>query len=585
MACPEYGQVRRLHPALLIIAAIPLWLVLGFDGRLHWDEPHYLYAGAHLSIEQIVAGDFQPSFIPGFTTSRIAHVVLVNWLAGLVGIGTQLVGAVMALYAAMLLICFYVIYIVLRELAVPAAGAAIATVTVMFSPIGLYLSWKTLPDVPALMWSSLAVLAAVRLIGDGRPWVWFPVGVLALAMAALTKQVLVWTFVSFAAAAIIAKPVGVARARLLRILIVLSGASFAAFAAVLAIGGLNLLDFLKFIVVASQAAEPLAAKALNTSVALGLLWILLPIAAFHHDRSLTRFFWVWFAIATLPFLVITPRLEIRYLTPALIPLAGLVFLSFDLLARRLFVPAARRRSTMLALMVFMAVLGLSSRWVQGLTGHEVEVDSMHTLFRRLDDRFGRGMYAVTTPWEYSTFLYMRVAYPDRAVYDAFDPQRVGNPNWSSAQERFFPGRILRDVDQLRAIDKQLLYIGFPEAMPISNLRRMAGWAPMTIAEPLMQKLDSLDTLKHLSLSWMWNHPELSFTLIDQVGNYHVYQVTLPETPWAPHPQRASGSSSPVSPRAIRRIQLLAQGRRPLANRRAVVKLVPERTLNAGRSAL
>jgi len=180
-------------------------------------------------------------------------------------------------------------------------------------------------------------------------------------------------------------------------------------------------------------------------------------------------------------------------------------------------------------MIFIAAVGLSSRSVQGLTAHEVEVTSIHALLGRLDDAFGSDKYAVVTPWEYSTFLYLRLAYPDRPVYDAFDPRRTGELEWASVQERFFEGRIVRNIDQLRAIDKRLLYVGFPEAMPIANLRHLASLMPDTIGQPLIRKLNSLGTRKHLSLSWMWDSPDLSLELIDRVGNYHVYQVTLPET--------------------------------------------------------
>jgi hypothetical protein len=135
-------QVMRVsHGALLIVAAVLAWLVLGFDGRLHWNEPQYLYAGAYVPLAQVIAGDFQPSLIPGFTTSRIAHVALVNGMTGLFGIEAQLVAFVIVLYVALLLVFFGVVYVVLRELTVPATEAAVATVIVMFSPISLYLAW------------------------------------------------------------------------------------------------------------------------------------------------------------------------------------------------------------------------------------------------------------------------------------------------------------------------------------------------------------------------------------------------------------------------------------------------------------
>jgi hypothetical protein len=257
---------------------------------------------------------------------------------------------------------------------------------------------------------------------------------------------------------------------------------------------------------------------------------LLPIAAFHHDRRLKGFFWLWFAIAVVPFLILVPRLEIRYLAPALLPLAGLVFLSFEVLGRQIPVLAQQPRSMLLSLMILIAAIGLSSRWLQRLTAHEVEIDSLHTLIERFDESYGPGSYAIVNPWEYSTFLYLRVVYPDLPVYDAFDPRLIDEPQWFSAQERYFEGRVVRNADQLRAIDKPLLYVGFPEAMPLANLRRLAALLPDVVGAPLIQKLDSLPTQKHLTLSWIWDDPALSLEPTDQqVGNYLVYQVNLPET--------------------------------------------------------
>jgi hypothetical protein len=248
--------------------------------------------------------------------------------------------------------------------------------------------------------------------------------------------------------------------------------------------GLQLSDFLGFLSVARNASDPVAAKIFHILVGLGILLILLPIAAFHHDKDLTRFFLVWFGMATLPFIILVPRLEIRYLAPALIPLAGLIFLALDVLRGRLPTALARPRSEVLLAALLVCAVALSSRSVQGLTEHEVEMYSMHNLLRRLDAALGPGAYAVVTPWEYSTFLYLRLVYPNRAVYNGFDPRRVGPPEWMVEQERFFDSRVLRNVDQLRAISNPLVYIGFVDAMPIANLRDWAELTPSRSVRPL-----------------------------------------------------------------------------------------------------
>ncbi|MEM7025621.1 MAG: hypothetical protein AAF637_24025, partial [Pseudomonadota bacterium] len=254
------------------------------------------------------------------------------------------------------------------------------------------------------------------------------------------------------------------------------------------------------------------------------------------DKGLVRFFLVWLAFAVLPFVLIAPRIEIRYVAPALLPLAGLTYLGLDLclglLRQRFAVFTLRPGPALMALVVLVAGVGFASRMVQGLTAHEVEMTSFHRLIGRLDETYGRNAYALATPNEYSTFLYLRLMYPDRHIYNAFDPftapevRAISKERWASAQGRFYDGHLLRNIDQVRAMDRPLLYAGFPEAMPVANLRRMADRAPASLGAPLIQRLDKLDTRDQLALSWMWAAPELDLELVEREGNYVVYRVDL-----------------------------------------------------------
>jgi hypothetical protein len=522
----SYDRSRFFSRNLAVLPVlIAVWLAIGLDGRLHWDEPHYLYTGAFLSIEELMTGYFKPSGIEGFTVSRIAHVALVRLFAELFGIGGHLILVIMLLYTALLGVFLWVTYLILCELEVPAAGSGFATLIVGFSSVSLYLAYKTLPDVPALLWSSLAVLAAIRSV-RGRAWLWILIGALTLAAAALTKWILIWTFAAFALALLVPGHAGMPRAKALPIILAIGAGSVLVLALVLIAAGLQVSDFLAFLSVARDTSDPLAAKIFHLLVGLGILLIVLPLAALHHDKALMRFFLLWFALATLPILVAVPRLEVRYLAPGLMPLAGLTFLAVEVVRARLPAALARPRPELLLAGLLLLAVALSSRSVQGLTEHEVEIYSMHRLLRRLDAAFGPGAYAVVTPWEYSTFLYLRLAYPDRAVYDGFDPRRVGRPGWAAAQDRYFDGRVLRNVDQLRGIAEPLIYLGFSEAMPIANLRDWADRAPEPIRGAVLDQLDALPALHHLSLSWMWHSPALSFAPVAEAGNYVAYRVTL-----------------------------------------------------------
>jgi hypothetical protein len=121
----SYDRSRLFSRNLAVLPVlIAVWLALGLDGRLHWDEPHYLYTGAFFSIEELITGYFKPSGIEGFTVSRIAHVALVRLFAELFGIGGHLILIIMLLYTALLGVFLRVTCLILCDLEVPAADPA-----------------------------------------------------------------------------------------------------------------------------------------------------------------------------------------------------------------------------------------------------------------------------------------------------------------------------------------------------------------------------------------------------------------------------------------------------------------------------
>ncbi|MDR9405558.1 MAG: hypothetical protein RI580_19225, partial [Halothece sp. Uz-M2-17] len=93
----------KLNQLLILFVAVAIWLWIGFDGRLHWDEPSYLYTATYVSWQQILYEGFEPSGITGFNVSRLAHLAIIKCIAAITGPGPILIGTVIILYLAFLL--------------------------------------------------------------------------------------------------------------------------------------------------------------------------------------------------------------------------------------------------------------------------------------------------------------------------------------------------------------------------------------------------------------------------------------------------------------------------------------------------
>ena len=98
----------------LALAAIAgLWLA--HDGRHHWDEPSYLYAGLYQTPEQIIEGRIQPSGIPNFTQGRILHALFVKGVMTAAGDGPSGFHALVAINFLLIVASFVLMFHILRD--------------------------------------------------------------------------------------------------------------------------------------------------------------------------------------------------------------------------------------------------------------------------------------------------------------------------------------------------------------------------------------------------------------------------------------------------------------------------------------
>jgi hypothetical protein len=525
----------RIGRASILVAVAAVWLWLACDGRLHWDEPSYLYTGAFLPVSAIFAGEFQPSTIEGFTLSRTGHILFVKLITSIFGPGllalTVLRGCYVLLLFLFLGLTTQIVHTLLPAMRAPPRAIGL----VAFSPICLYLAWKTLPEIPAVFCAALATWALLRALETSQVR-WLPIVAVALVAVALTKNVV---GVLYGAFVVTLLAFGGFRYPLSRVLFYagLTGVgALGLFAVVLHMTGISLERYLAFIGLAGQIAKPVEMKILATGLEWGLLWGAVPLAWCSPHKREVGFFMLWLVLTTLPFLLVLNHVEERYLISNFIALTGLVHLAIEALRPKLTVWWRTQRGLSLAMYSLGAGLMFTSAAdAQLLMMHEVQTNHLDMLLHRLDSLHEAHHYALLTPVEYTLFLYIRFAYPQRNIYDVetrIDTDRAARgataANRVEFQQRFYGFRALHTIEQVRALDTELVYLGYESTFPVANLRTLARQVPL---ERLQRIVDAkihriVSTTDRMAQSWLWYHPSVTFQEIARQGHYIAMRVVL-----------------------------------------------------------
>ncbi len=499
-----------------------LWLAL--DWRLHQDEPSYLYIGAYLPFDAIMAGDFQPTGIEGHYFSRLLHVLLVHAITRVTGPGIDALVLVILIYLVLLLASVWLTFLILAELMPGADRLGRAALLMAFTPVYLYLAFTTLPETPAFFFSALAALALLRSL-DGRAALWLGVSGGALVAVAFFKNNMALLYISLVGALLLVPPFPMSRLRLVCHAVIAAGGALVLSLAFLFLAGIELTQYLAVGGALVVRDDPFVVTLLNVGLEGGVFFIALPLAFLSRQRRRALFFGTWFVLASAPLFLVFHYVEFRYLAPNLIALAGLIWLAAEVLRPYLIDWWERRRVSLLCVggIAVFAAAG-SNALALAIMIHEVRMDHLDDVVERLDHAYGRD-YAILVPWELTDFQYLRFAYPDRAVYSVqtIFPDAPGPAWWRRQQDRYYGNQVIRSIEELAALDTNLVYLGFEENFSVANLRTIVSYVPVLGLERQFQKAQFIN---HLVLSWMWDNPNVMLTERFRRGYYQVYDVKL-----------------------------------------------------------
>lgn len=512
---------------LLVAAIAGVWLAA--DGRLHLDEPSYLYAGHYLSTEQILAGDVQPSGIPRFTQGRILHALIVKGVMAPFGSGDTGFIAMILLHFVLTITSLVLAARILRALLPESRAVAPSVALLAMSPIVLFMSLKTLGDTESLLAALVATMALLRGARSGSIGLAI-VAAAALAVSALTKNQMIIMPAGFWAAMCIAPIGGIDRRRFAIYGAACGTAGFALTVVILALLDIGLAGYLASYSDAFVSSVPFIAKVVNFGTEFGLLWALVPFALLTSRRTPLLAFGLWFLFTTIPVLLAFPSIEARHLAGNLVAVGGLFALAIEAIGRR---NATWRRlrgtSRGLAATLGVVILMASNFLVLAISPHRVDLKQLAQMIESLDARYGVGRYALLTAKGYSDFHIIRLLWP---AVDARDPGTAAmavnadRGSKEAALDAYMGDRHPETIGELAVLDRPLVYMGYRRTFAAENMRTILNGASSGLGDRLIGGVDLIDHMHMPETRWLWDSPGVRLQPLTRIGHYFAFEVTF-----------------------------------------------------------
>jgi hypothetical protein len=520
------GIPRWAFMPLVVALVLGLWLAA--DGRISGDEPSYLYAAEYLSIPQLIAGDVQPSGIPGFLQGRILHILFVKGVMAVAGAGEAGFRVLQLIHLGLVALNLLIIGRILRSLLPQVAEARAVAIALAMTPIALYFAFKTTADNEALFAALVATLGLLR-IAEGGGAGWMAAVILGLAAAALTKNQMALVPASFWIAACLVPVAGVDRRRLALLGAGCGIAGVLLTIALLETSGIGTRTYVESYSAPFEGVTPAMVKLMNVGTELGLAWLLLPLALFSKHRRELLALSIWFGASLAPFLLV-PGVEPRHVAVNLAPAGGLIALAFEALRERWTAPAGwvGWRKGLVATLCVVALMSANAVFL-AIMPHKVDLDRMRSLLAALDERFGPDGHTLLAASAYTDFHIIRVLWPDRDVLHVEIPVLAIDTTRRTRDELlhgYFGDRYREHLSGIANAGKPLVFFGYRATLAVWNLRAMLDKLSPALADRVLGRVTPVEHLFSARTEWIWNSPEVRLEPVARSGPYEAFEVLI-----------------------------------------------------------
>jgi hypothetical protein len=566
------GAMSAWRVVVAATVLVTAYVLLANDGRHHWHEFREIHSARFYSNAELMAGQFDPGPSPlrapeevaTWYANKLLHIAVLRLLIDLCGGGLAALVTMQTAYAVMVLLGVLFAMATLRNIGTSVSRTRLIGALVLLSPLSLYLAFKTLEQVPALVLATAATAfftTALYRASKLRLLLVACAGILG-ALSALAS----WTgpplVVGLVAALFVVPPLGLDRRS-----IVVAGAIAGLTSAASMIVGLVLLGGSVAGYVAGLVALAAFSKALpmwlfaafNAALFGAALWAVAPLAWLSGDSAGRRRFLVWLLVALVPAGLGAGFLEPRYLLGAIVPLAGLVAMgleaSWDHVCRSRWSFSARTATVVTVGLVMVAM----SAGVQPFMPYESD---QHQLTRLVRQQSASGPVTILVPWNYSDFHLLRFAFPDIPIYlvqsaASVEGRLTDDPAWTTRYASFYGRHFLPNGDALvPRMRTRTVLVGWTILPSLANLHDTLNTVGL---HRIASRLEAFSFRNHLTETWIWADPRFVARQIGQYGQYRLYEVH--------GTGRTAGESSvrshiEIDLDALRRAQALHRNNRP-----------------------
>lgn len=530
----------NLKKLAFIFVLILLFLILSHD-RLHqWDEACFLSEAAYDK-------DYGFSCFP-FDHFRL-HIIILTSLVNIFGEGVNALFFIDLIYAFFMLITIINLYLFSKILFEDKRKAQYIALIGLFLPITLYLAFKSISSVPALMFASFALVFTVKGLKEknNKFKILFFIGAgIIIYLSSISRfdgPILIYSFLgALLVMNLIKKPIQNIKLKNIFVsLVVISLVFLICFLTIFISTGFNgherfipsktiynilHMDYneselpstyeqynVKREEIINQDLSSLTKLYLWTKTITGnfiknsllnfsLFGIFMIFSLMNLKNKNVIFSWVFYFLTLLPVALITRFGESRYSYLSLIPLAIIIYFGIEYLFKnKLF-----NKNKLLIVSVFTLIVLLNLTFI-GYMEANVSEKNYDVLISRLEESYDP--FSILVPRQWSDYSYLKYAYPTLDIYSV---QKVDDGTLTIVDTDK-----IKNVTQIKTISNEKIYICYEKFRYVSYLEKAVAGIDL---------FNRTRTESQCSEGWIWNNTNLNLQKIMQEGRYEAYLVTI-----------------------------------------------------------
>ena len=397
--------------------AIPIifFVILSFDGKSHWDETNFLYKAAYVPIRVD-----SPWLVDNpFYQVRMGHICWLKLLFTIFGVGIRGLLIVETVMALMILGGGFLFYLAIGNLFRHRDDYFTVFFAFIFSPVSLYLGFKSLGETTALFFTALSIYLYVKSLRVEKKdsLLLNTFTALSLFVAANAREASLLAFFSIAFTAIY----------------FYSGRRKAAFLKLIFIYSIWLIPFLvvglsthiwcvsHLLTLSKKYALPMASdisdyppNIIGLVLFGGSFWIFILIALTQWRKKITRFAIISSVIIIIPLTVHATHIEMRFLSSAIFGFSLLAGIGIVTLFQALKNKFGRRNGFIITIVTVILAIIFNQIMVVPLQEVGVNGIQLCKLMNRINHEYDDPLLLMAHP--HSMYSFLRICYPENRIF-------------------------------------------------------------------------------------------------------------------------------------------------------------------------